>query len=277
MKIKLTSWLCLLWVISLLGACTTVNGGPPIEKSRLNIVDELGLENSVRLELLKFDAENLDSENDYIPVNNITNAEQVNEVIFLLDEKLEEAPALLCIPEYLLRFWLEDGSNVELGFSCEDAHFLTGNQPGLAGRQFLPPAKFTGLVEYYLDIPRETPESINLLKAAEFGNVIMIEVFEQNLGSGSAEVTPILTVEDVEIVEEILLGLSGDFSLSPRLRCPVKYFISFTMDDDRIVTFGFMCEGDETGILRGDQDYFDDQDIHLGSEFVDLFEKINEP
>jgi hypothetical protein len=38
-----------------------------------------------------------------------------------------------------------------------------------------------------------------------------------------------------------------------------------------------MCSGDDSGILRGDQDYFFGQDLHLGSDFVALFDDLVNP
>jgi hypothetical protein len=68
--------------------------------------------------------------------------------------------------------------------------------------------------------------------------------------------------------------MSGDFALQSRARCPVEYFIAFSLDDGRLITYGYMCTGDESGILRGDQDYFFGQDIHLGADFVALFNRL---
>lgn len=271
MKKNIALCLCALVILS---ACTAQSDPPSTGGGRLNVVEALGLKESVRLEIMEFDQDDVDPLNDYIPVSNITNLEKVEEIIFLLDSDLKEAPALLCIPEYRLRFWLEDGSQVDLSFSCQDANFLTGEQVVFAGRQFSPPGKFTALIESYLGQPAQIPVSINLLKAAQFSEVVRIEIFNQNLAEDSAEVNSIRVIDDFEIIEQVLLAMSGEYPLAERARCPVDYFISFTMDDDRTVTFGFMCPGDENGILRGDQEYFFDRDIHLGGDFSALFESL---
>lgn len=274
MKSKIIVRMCVLCALAILSACSSDSDVPQTGGSTINIIEALGLGESVRVEIMKFDLEDIDPHVEYIPVTNITNLEKVEEIIFLLDVELEETPALLCIPEYQLQFWLEDGSQVDLGFSCQDAHFLTGVQPIFGGRQFTPPGKFTGLVVSYLEQSVEVPDNINLLKAAEFTDVVRIEVFEQTVGEGSAEVDSILEIDDIEVIEEILLSLSGDFPLSPRVRCPVDYFITFTMDDSRTVTFGYMFGGEGSSILRGDQAYFFDRDIHLDGEFSELFERL---
>ena len=118
----------------------------------------------------------------------------------------------------------------------------------MGGGSFLRPSKFTGLIDSYLQDSIEQPESINLLKAAEFSDVVEIEISEQLLGDGLAEVTSLLKIDDIEVIEGILLAMSGDFTLQPQARCPVEYFISFTMDDGRNVTFGYLCGGDDHGI-----------------------------
>jgi hypothetical protein len=276
MKVKTIVWISVLGALVMLSACSPRPDAPPTGGSTINVVETLGLGKSVRVEIMEFDLENVDPNNDYIPVTNITNLEKVEEMIFLLDSELEETPALMCIPEYRLRFWLEDGSQVDLGFSCEDALFLTGDQSVFEGRQYAPPGKFAGLVESFMEQSVEIPESINLLKAAEFTDVTRVEIMEQNLGEGSAEINSVMVIDDIEVIEEIVLSLSGDFELAPKLRCPVNYFLTFTMEYDRSVTFGYMCTGEE-GILRGDQAYFFGQDIKLGNEFPDLFARLIKP
>jgi hypothetical protein len=276
MKMKTVVWISVLSALVMLSACSPRPNAPPTSGSTINVVEALGLGESVRVEIMEFDLENVDPNSDYLPVTNITNLEKVDELLFLLDGELEETPALMCIPEYRLRFWLEDGSQVDLGLSCGDALFLTGDQSVFEGRQYAPPGKFTGLIESYVEQSVEIPERINLLKAAEFTDVVRVEIMEQNLGEGSAEINSVMVIEDIEVLEEIVMSLSGDYRLAPRLRCPVNYFLTFTMEDDRAVTFGYMCTGEE-GILRGDQDYFFGQDIQLGNEFPDLFARLIEP
>jgi hypothetical protein len=268
-------WICVLGALVLLSACSPRPDVPPTGGSTINAVEALGLGESFRVVIMKFDLENADPNNEYIPVANITNQEEVEEIIFLLDGELEETPALLCIPEYKLRFWLEDGKQVDLGFSCEGAQFLTGDQPIFEGRQYAPPGKFASLIESYVEQAVDVPNRINLLKAAGFTDVVRVEIMEQNLGEGSAEINSIMVIDDIEMIEEIVLALSGDFTLAPQLHCTVNYFLTFTMEDDRSVTFGYMCTGEES-ILRGDQDYFYGQDIQLGSEFPDLIARLVE-
>jgi hypothetical protein len=274
MKTNSIILMCVFNALVILSACTSGSDTPPTGGGRLNVVEALGLGESVRVEIMEFDMEDVDPNSDYIPVANINNLEKVEEIIFLLGGELEETPALMCIPEYRLRFWLQDGSQTDLGFSCQDAYFLTGGQSAFGGRQFTPPGKFTGLIESYLEQSVEVPDNINLLKAAEFGDVNQIEIFEQILGEGSAEVNSILLIEEIEVIEEILFALSGEFPLAPRVRCLVDYFITFTMDDSRTVTFGYMCGGEDGSLLRGDQAYFFDKDIHLDGEFAELFERL---
>jgi hypothetical protein len=265
--------------LALLAGCSPTADDPQAAAiGRLNVVQALGLENAVRIEIMAFDLEDVDPAEDYIPVATVTSLEKVEELIFLLDGDLIETPALACIPEYRLRFWLEGGSQVDLGFSCQGAEFITGGQAVFQGRQFAPPAKFSGLIRsYFTQAEEETPAAINLLKAAQFGDVVRIEISEQTLGENTAEINSVLVIEDVEVIEEVLLALSGEFELHPQARCPVNYFISFTFDDDRTLSWGYMCGDDEVGILRGDQDYFFDQDIHLGAEFMALFARLVNP
>ena len=142
MKTKQYYLITMLIALALISGCSAADfmpDGLAVGKGKLNVVEALDLTDSVRLEILAFDMEDVDPNNHYIPAANITNLEKLEEIIFLLDSGLRETPALFCIPEYQLRFWLEDGSTVDLGYSCQDARFLTGEQAVFGGRQFSPP------------------------------------------------------------------------------------------------------------------------------------------
>jgi hypothetical protein len=274
--LKLGAGLC---ILVLLIGCTQDSDRPEaVSGGKLNIVQALGLADSVRIEIMAFDLEDLDPVEDYIPIANVTNLEKVEELIFLLDTNLVETPAVFCIPEYRLRFWLEGGSQVDLDFSCQGAEFITGQQAVFEGRQFVPSAKFSTLIRsYFAPAGEDAPTTINLLKAAQFGDVVRIEISDQTLDENTAEINSVLVIEDIEIIEEVLLALSGEFELHHQTSCSVDYFISFTFEDQRTVTWGYMCGDGTTGILRGDQDYFFDQDIHLGADFMALFDRLVNP
>jgi hypothetical protein len=267
-----------LLALIMFNGCRSTGSQTEIQSGRLNLVEAFGLADAVRIEIMAFDLEDIDPEEEYLPVANVTSPEEIEELVFLLNVDLQETPALACIPEYQLRFWMEDGSQVVLGFSCGDAEFITGEQSVFAGRQFTLPGKFTSRIQaYFTQSEAEIPDEINLLKAAEFGDVIRIEILKQDVGEGSAEISSLLVVEDPDTIQALLLALSGNLPLHPQVRCPVNYFLTFTFTNDSTVTWGYLCGDEEAGILRGDQDYFFGQDIHLGPEFVDLFDSLINP
>jgi hypothetical protein len=126
------------------------------------------------------------------------------------------------------------------------------------------------------------PRAVNIVEQAKLVDVVKVEIVEQKIVEISegndqpsivnASIHPLFDIEDPGDIAEILNTLDTELELGPRVRCPVNYFITFTMEDGRTESFGYDCADQYQDILRGDQVYFGGQDAFLPDQFTQLME-----
>jgi putative hemolysin len=149
---------------------------------------------------------------------------------------------------------------------------LTGDQYGVCrfddGSECDAWAYFRGecLPGDMLTAPEPASAAINIVRAVELVDVVAIEVIEHGNGD-SAESTPLLTIDDQETIDRLLNAINLNLPPKPRAECPTQYTLRFITDEGAAIELGFACAGVTPTFLRGEDSYFDGQDIIVPEAF----------
>jgi hypothetical protein len=124
----------------------------------LNPVALAGLTNTVRIDVLEFSAApGPGGQPDYVQRLALTDPKTVADIVSTLDANLKPLPKARCVPEFELRFQLAGGATQKLGYSCQGASFLRGDQPAWRDVDAQPPAAFDRLMQGLLAAPAPRP------------------------------------------------------------------------------------------------------------------------
>jgi hypothetical protein len=124
----------------------------------LNPVALGGLAGATRIDVLAFDSAPAGgAQPGYVQRLAITDSNTVQQVLATLNADLKPLPKAACIPEYELSFQLAGGAVQKLGFSCQGASFLRGDQPAWRDQDVQPPAAFDALMRDLLAAPAPKP------------------------------------------------------------------------------------------------------------------------
>lgn len=119
------------------------------KKGRVNPVEQARLELTKKIEVLGFDS-SVTGAQPYTLRLTIADTQAIERLVLALDADLERGLKVQCIPEYVLRFHLEDGTLQEFGYSCDQVSFLRGEQDFWQGEDYRPPAEFDVLLQEQL-------------------------------------------------------------------------------------------------------------------------------
>ena len=111
--------------------------------------------------------------------------------------------------------------------------------------------------------------TINIVAAADLQSTVRIDVCELDF----ACYEPLLTIDDSDLVSDLVAALDREMPLVARARCPAVYQIQFTLADGQQRSFGYTCEMKSPVFLRGSQDFWGD----LDGVAPDVFNKIMLP
>jgi hypothetical protein len=132
--------LALALMLLLAAGCAAVTGG------RINPVEQAGLDDTIKIEILEF-ARWATGSQPYVERLTLTDAQVLEAMVEALDTDLEKGLKVECIPEYRLRFHLEDGTVQEFGYSCGQVSFLRGKQDFWQQEDYRPPQSFHDLFQ----------------------------------------------------------------------------------------------------------------------------------
>lgn len=106
--------------------------------------------------------------------------------------------------------------------------------------------------------------SINLIEKDNLQNIRQIDIYIE--GELRAN------IDDQKVINELVRTLDSEYELVPRITCPVYYQLSFTLQDGSQHEFGLACGPQDPSFLRGEQAYWENNDIRVPFEFARLLQ-----
>jgi hypothetical protein len=258
----------------------TVDADGQVAELRVNVVQEAGLEQTVKIEILELDlASDSPTHGEYVERLAIEDPQLLDQILASLDTDLQVAPIVACIPETTLLFHLADGGVQEFHYSCDGASFLRGEQDFWRGKDFRPPEQFQALLR--AQQAATLPSVVNVVEQAGLAATVRIEVYEtvssevsESPGVVEAHVVHRLGISDAQVIAQLVAALDTDLTLGPRARVPTPYVLEFHLHDGSLQRLGYAITREEPGILRGEQGLFRGQDAELPVEFETLFGEL---
>jgi putative hemolysin len=116
--------------------------------------------------------------------------------------------------------------------------------------------------------PTEEP-GINVVALAGLANTIQVEILELDASSGSYVHQAV--VGQPPSVAQAVSALNANLELLPRVRRPAQYVLRFVLRDGSVQEFGYTAE--QTPFLRGDQDFWQGQDVEPPAQFSALIQE----
>jgi hypothetical protein len=116
--------------------------------------------------------------------------------------------------------------------------------------------------------PTEEP-GINVVTLAGLANTIQVEILELDAISGSYVHRAV--VGQPSFVAQAVSALNVNLVLIPRVRRPAQYVLRFMLRDGSVQEFGYTAE--QTSFLRGDQDFWQGQDVEPPAQFGALIQE----
>ncbi len=113
--------------------------------------------------------------------------------------------------------------------------------------------------------------TVNVAAMARLGEATQIEI-EQFVETPEAGYETAATVTDETVIQEIVSTLDEALPLSTRAPCVEQYRLTFTLSDGTTHTFGYMCQGGESSVLRGDVPFLEDGDVQPPDRLRQLIE-----
>jgi hypothetical protein len=124
---------------------TPAQSGPYELGDQVNVAEQAGLADTVRVEISEFSDQ---GEPGYQDAATVEDPETIAQFVEILDTELELKPRVVCVDRYQLRFHLGDGTVHEFGYFCEpDGSFLHGGPPFLTGYDVQPAQRLQALIE----------------------------------------------------------------------------------------------------------------------------------
>ena len=267
--------LALALLLLLAGGCTLpMQGGP-------NPVEQAGLERTNKIEVLEF-ARWVTGNQPYVERLTLTDAEVLESMVEALDTGLAKGLKVACIPEYTLRFHLEDGTVQEFGYSCGQTSFLRGKQEFWQQDDYRPPQAFDDLLQEQLALHPPAPVTINVVEEAGLGGATALEVIRVRTHRRSEGKTiieqvsfePLRTVLDPEVLGQLVTSLDTPLDLVPRIQCQPEYSLRFTLSDGSLYDLSYGCSAEGGPVMRGTQPFWREMDIRPSIEFTALLNEI---
>jgi heat shock protein HslJ len=258
----------------------TVNDAGHVAELTVNLMRAAGLEQTSSLEVLELDL-NSDSptSGEYVERVVISDPQILDQVLAALDTDLQATPIVACIPEYTLRFRSAEGGIQEFSYSCGGASFVRGGQEFLRGKDFSPPEQFDALLRAQL--ATTLPSEVNFVEQAGLAATVKVEIYEtvsseiaDSPGIVEAHVVHRLTISDSQVIAQLVAALDADLALGPRARVPTPYVLEFHLDNGTVQSLGYAITGENPGILRGEQGFFQEQDAQPPVEFENLIGQL---
>jgi hypothetical protein len=110
---------------------------------------------------------------------------------------------------------------------------------------------------------------------------VKIEIYEtisaevtDSPGVVKAHVVHRLTISDSQVIAQLVAALDADLALGPRARVPTPYVLEFHLDNGTVQSLGYAITGENPGILRGEQGFFQEQDAQPPVEFENLIGQL---
>jgi hypothetical protein len=254
---------------------------------RINPVEKAGLGGTVRIEVMAFDPDRANGTSPYVQLLTMTDAEVLDELLSALDTDLRVALKVQCIPEYELRFHLEDGAVETFGYSCHGATFIRGEQDFWEQQDYRPPEQFVALIDEQL--AATVPSEVNVVAQAGLTETIKIEIYEtvSKTVTPEAEGRPAvieaqtfhrLAITDSATIGQIIAALDTVVPLGARAAVPTPYVLQFQLKDGGMRSLGYASGGGNPAILRVDGlRCFDGQDAEPPAEFEALIGELLAP
>jgi hypothetical protein len=122
---------------------------------------------------------------------------------------------------------------------------------------------------------------VNVVKRAGLAATVRIEVYESvssevadSPGFVEARAVHRLTISDSVVIAQIVTALDTDLALGSRARAPTPYVLEFHLDGGTVQSLGYAITGENAGVLRGEQSFFQEQDAQPPVEFENLIGQL---
>jgi hypothetical protein len=239
----------------IMSACAVIQG------ERINPVEQAGLRDTVKIELMVFDPEGAETTSPYVQLLTITDAQILAQLLDALDTDLQVALKVECIPEYELHFHLQDGTVHPFGYSCHGASFIRGKQDFWQGEDYYPAERFDTLLQEQL--AATVPSEVNIVAQAGLTQTVKIEIYETVRETVTpeadgrpavvqAQVFHRLTITESGTIGRIVAALDTVVPLGPRAGVPTPYVLQFHLKDGATKSLGYASGGENPAILRVD-------------------------
>ena len=252
--------------------------GPASSDQGVNVALELGLPQGVKLEVLELDPA-AESSQPYRLRLTIEDEFQLGDIMRSLNTATARTPKTLCVPTYQLRFYLADGSVQEMGYLCDGAQpTLGGEQDFWQNQEAAAPLRFVALLNSHLGLSQEPlpGQSLNVVDQAGLADTQRIEVLvqthQESGGISEATIQPLADVNDPALIAVIVSSLNGDLELGPRARCLANVTLVFHRADGSTYPMGYGCELEDAIFLRGEEGYWQGQDLMAPPGFRELIQ-----
>jgi hypothetical protein len=247
----------------------------PIQ-SGVNPVEQAGLRDTVKIEVLEF-ARWAPGNQPYVERLALTDAQVLEQLVEALDTGLRKGLKVQCIPEYTLRFHLQDGTVQEFGYSCGQVSFLRGEQGFWQGEDYRPPRSFDDLLQGQLALhpPEPVRAAINVVEEAGLEGATALEIIrvrthrrtEGNTIVEQVSIESLRTVRDPETLSQLVADLDVALELVPRAQCRPEYSLRFTLADGSLYDLSYGCSAGGPAVLRGTQPFWREMDVLPPAEF----------
>jgi hypothetical protein len=260
--------LTLALTILLAGGCASAT------KDGLNPVEQAGLKDTIVIEVLEL-ARWAPGNQPYVERLTLTEAQVLESMVEALDTDLAKGLKVECIPEYTLRFHLEDGTVQEFGYSCGQASFLRGKQDFWQQEDYVPPQPFDDLLQEQLALHPPARVTINVVKEAGLQGATALEIVRVRTHRRSEGKTiveqvsfePLRTVRDPETLGRLVASLDTALELVPPVVCRPKYNLRLTLADGTLYDLSYGCDDHGPAVLRGTQPFWREMGVHPPAEF----------
>lgn len=116
-------------------------------------------------------------------------------------------------------------------------------------------------------------EAINLVTQTGLRNTKRIEICFLDCAAYS----PLLTIDDVELIAQLVDTLDSDLILRPHARCPATYHLRFVLASGQHHDFGYACEMMSPTFLRGNDEFWRGRDALAPDAFNQMMLSLIAP
>jgi putative hemolysin len=252
--------------------------GPASGDQRVNLALELGLVQAVKLELLELDPA-AESSQPYRLRLTIQDEFQLGDVMRSLNSATPRTPKTLCVPTFQLRFYLADGTVQEMGYLCnQDQPTLGGEQEFWQNQEAAAPVLFVALLNSHLGLSQEPVpgQALNIVAQAALAGTqhieVLVQTHQESGGISEAAIQPLADINDPALVDVIVSSLDGEMALGPRAGCLANVILIFHRADGSTYQMGYGCELEDATFLRGEEEYWQGQDLMAPPGFRELIQ-----